>query len=55
MTEDAPDPDGIDWPEPDEGDEDDDPLYESSRDYVEQLDRYREHQGKPNGDEEAAA
>jgi hypothetical protein len=43
----APDVDAYDWPEPDEGDEDDDPLFDSTRDYVEQIDRYKEHQGKP--------
>ncbi len=39
--------DSVDWPEPDEGDEDDDPLFDSTRDYVEQIDRYKEHQDKP--------
>jgi hypothetical protein len=34
-------------PEPDDGDEDDDPLFDSTREYVEQIDRYKEHQGKP--------
>ena len=43
----APDVDDFDWPEPDEGDEDHDPLFDSTRDYVEQVDRYKEHQGKP--------
>jgi hypothetical protein len=38
--------DAYDWPEPEEGDEDDDPLYDSSRDYLDQIARYREHQGK---------
>jgi hypothetical protein len=42
----APDPDLVDWPEPDEGDEDDDPLFDSTRDYVEQIDRFKRHQGK---------
>ena len=42
----APDVDDFDWPEPDDGDEDDDPLFDSTRDYVEQVDRYKEHQGK---------
>jgi gas vesicle protein len=37
----------VDWPEPDMGDEDVDPLYDSGRDYVEQMDRYKLHQGKP--------
>ena len=38
-----------DWPQPREGDEDDDPLFNSTRDYVEQVDRYKEHQGTPTG------
>jgi len=43
----APDPDNHAWPEPREPDEDDDPLFDSTRDYVEQMDRYKQHQGKP--------
>jgi hypothetical protein len=43
----APDVDAYDWPEPDDGDEDDDPLFDSTREFVEQVDRYKEHQGKP--------
>ena len=43
----APDIEGIEWPEPDDGDPDLDPLYDSRRDYIEQLDRYKLHQGKP--------
>lgn len=39
----------IDWPEPRAGDEDNDPLFDSTRDYVEQIDRYNEFQGKPTG------
>jgi hypothetical protein len=42
-------PDGhlLDWPEPDEADEwDDDPLYDSTRSYIEQVDRFREFQGR---------
>jgi hypothetical protein len=43
----APDPDLFDWPEPVEADEDDDdPLYDSKRGYVEQVDRFRRYQGK---------
>jgi hypothetical protein len=34
------------WPEPCDGDEDPDPLYDSKRSYVEQIDRYKHHQGK---------
>ena len=37
------------WPEPRDGDEDDDPLFDSTREYVEQIDRYKEHQGKATG------
>jgi hypothetical protein len=43
----APDLDAVIWPEPTEGDEFPDPLYDSARDYVEQVDRYKEHQAKP--------
>lgn len=43
----APDPELFDWPEPAEAEQwDDDPLYDSTRGYVEQVDRFREHQGK---------
>jgi hypothetical protein len=43
----APDLSDIDWPTADVGDEDDDPLFDSNRSYVEQMDRYKDHQGKP--------
>jgi len=43
----APGLDGHEWPEPADGDEDNDPLYNSTRSYVEQIDRYKRHQGKP--------
>jgi predicted nucleic acid-binding Zn ribbon protein len=43
----APDADAFDWPEPKEGNEDDDPLFDSTRDYLDQIDRYKYHQGKP--------
>jgi hypothetical protein len=46
LEEEAPDPDEIEWPEPDEGDEDDDPLFDSTRDYVEQVDRFKGHRGR---------
>jgi hypothetical protein len=43
----APDPELFDWPEPAEADEDDDdPLYDSRRTYVEQVDRFRAYQGE---------
>jgi hypothetical protein len=35
----------VEWPEP-EGDDDPDPLFDSRRDYVTQIDRYKEFQGK---------
>jgi len=47
LDEAAPDPDDVEWPEPEDGDEDPDPLFDSTRDYVEQIDRYKRHQGKP--------
>ena len=37
------------WPEPSEPNEDPDPLFDSRRGYVEQIDRYKQHQGKPTG------
>jgi hypothetical protein len=38
--------DDYEWPEPEEGLEHDDPLFDSTRSYVEQVARYHEHQGK---------
>jgi hypothetical protein len=46
LSKEAPDIDDYNWPEPEAGDEDDDPLYDSTRDYLDQLARYRVHQGK---------
>jgi hypothetical protein len=43
----APDVNAFDWPEPEDGDDDLDPLFDSTREYVEQIDRYKLHQGKP--------
>jgi hypothetical protein len=40
----VPDPDEYDWPEP-TADEWDNPLFDSKRDYVEQVDVYRKHRG----------
>jgi hypothetical protein len=48
----APDADAYDWPEPDDGDEDPDPMFDSGRGYLEQIERYREHQGKPDAEAE---
>ncbi len=44
-----PDPADYQWPEPAPGGEDPDPLLDSSRTYVEQVDRFKAHQGKPTG------
>jgi hypothetical protein len=41
--------DEIGWLEPEEADEDDNPLFDSMRSYVEQIDVYKEHQGKSTG------
>jgi hypothetical protein len=42
--------DDYNWPDPEKGDEDDDPLFDSTRAYDEQMERYREHQGKAEED-----
>jgi hypothetical protein len=47
LTNAAPYLDEYEWPEPAEGDEYDDPLFDSSRDYVEQIDKYKAYDGKP--------
>jgi hypothetical protein len=39
--------DDVEWVEPFEPDEDPDPLFDSTRDYVTQVDRFKRHQGKP--------
>jgi hypothetical protein len=39
--------DDVEWVEPFEADEDPDPLFDSTRDYVTQVDRFKRHQGKP--------
>jgi hypothetical protein len=46
IRDEMPDTSGA-WPEPNAGDEDPDPLYDSGRDYVEQMDRYKKFQDKP--------
>jgi hypothetical protein len=48
LEDDAPSVDDYDWPDPEyyEGDEDDDPLYDSQREYLDQIDSYKEFQGK---------
>jgi hypothetical protein len=47
LKKEAPNPDAVDWPEPADGDEDADPLFDSGREYVEQIDRFKRHQDKP--------
>jgi hypothetical protein len=42
----APDVDDYEWPEPKDGDEDPDPLFDSTREYLDQIDRYKAQQGK---------
>jgi hypothetical protein len=42
-----PDPDDIEWPDDYVADESDDQLYQSERDYLAQIARYKRHQGKP--------
>jgi hypothetical protein len=54
LRSEAPDLNEIEWPEPDDGDEDEDPLFDSTRDYIEQIDRYKQHQGKPTERRRAA-
>ena len=47
MADAAPDADDFEWPEPREADEWPDPLFDSGRGYIEQIDRYKRHQDKP--------
>jgi hypothetical protein len=42
----APKFDDIEWPEPEDGDEDPDALFDSRRSYLEQMDAYRRFQGR---------
>jgi len=46
LSEQTPDVDQYDWPGPAEGDEDADPMFDSTRSYVDQVARYKEHQFK---------
>jgi hypothetical protein len=46
LAEDVPDAGSFDWPEPAEGEEHDDPLFDSTRTYLDQIERYHQHQGK---------
>jgi hypothetical protein len=45
----APDLVAVDWPETGDADETDDALFDSARDYVSQVDRFKRHLGKPTG------
>jgi hypothetical protein len=45
----TPDLDDIEWCPSFVANEDPDPLYDSTRSYIEQIDRYKKHQGKPTG------
>jgi hypothetical protein len=51
----APNIEEVSWPEPAEADEDPDPLFDSRRDYVEQIDRYKEFQDRPTEGKRKAA
>jgi hypothetical protein len=46
LSNSAPDPDEHSWPEPAEAAEDDDPLFDSSRDYLTQIAHYKKFQGR---------
>lgn len=46
LNNEAPDIDDTEWPDPCDGDEEDDPMYDSSRSYIDQVDRFKHHQGK---------
>jgi hypothetical protein len=35
----------VEWPEPEDGD--DAPLFDSTRDYITQIDHYKAYQGRP--------
>jgi hypothetical protein len=47
LAAEAPNADNYDWPTPRQGKEDDDPLYDPTRGYIAQIDRYKKHQGRP--------
>jgi predicted nucleic acid-binding Zn ribbon protein len=46
LEDEAPDVDDYEWPEPKDADEDPDPLFDSTRDYLDQIGRYKAQQGK---------
>jgi hypothetical protein len=47
LRADEPDFSSVHWPEPAAADEHPDPLFDSTRDYLTQIDRFKLHQGKP--------
>ena len=47
LRDEAPDLSEVEWPVPDADDPDDDPLFDSTRSYIEQIDRFKEFQGRP--------
>jgi hypothetical protein len=47
IEQNQPQIDDIDWCPEYTADEDPDPLYDSTRDYLDQIGRYKQHQGKP--------
>ena len=47
LEDEKPDPDDLEWPAGYEADESDEQLFQSERGYVEQMDFYKAHQGKP--------
>jgi hypothetical protein len=55
LSELAPNIEDIEWPEPFEADEDPDPLFDSRRGYVDQIDRYKEFQDRPTEGRRKAA
>ena len=47
LEDEKPDADDLGWPEAYAADESDEQLFQSERDYVEQIGFYKAHQGKP--------
>ena len=46
LDDEAPSVDDYEWPQGAEVDDDPDPLFDSTRDFIEQINRYKRHQGK---------
>ncbi len=55
LDNEAPYIDDTAWPEPCYGDEDPDPLYDCKRSYVDQVARFKRHQGKVVNEKPTAA